>query len=163
MQKSVLVGILAGLVASQAGSAYGQTAFIGKKASVASTNASVNTVLPACPTTVTVLSVGVPSKYQSKKNMLLISTSAQESCTGAIVEGLVTVGSFNTEPAPNGFMYNECDDNAGFEMRARNWFLLPESAGGPVVPDGATVDYKMCAFPGGAAVGRVAMHVELQK
>lgn len=105
----------------------------------------------------------MPAKYKSKKDLLLISTSAQENCTGDSVYSTVKVGGFQAEPDPTGFFFTECTNSSAFEERAREWFLVPESGGGPVVLPGATVDWLLTSGAGTSVVAGAAMHVELQK
>ena len=142
--------------------AAGQVTLVGKKMSVAST-ASALAAVPAYPATLAIASVGVPSAYKSKKNILAISTSVQEICTGDTVGSLVQVGGFNAQPDPNASYWFECYNNSGYEMRARDWFLVPESAGGPVVPPAATIDLLLTSTNGTAQAAVAVIQAQLSK
>lgn len=157
--RHLFIWVAVSLVAT---AAYGQTSFVGKKMSVASSS-GVTVVVPAFPTTVTIASVGVPAKYKSKKNILAISTSVQEYCGSDTISSTLTVGGFNAEPDPSANSYFECVNNGGFEMRAREWFLVPESAGGPIVPPGATIDLLLASISGTSQAAVAAIQAELSK
>jgi len=92
-----------------------------------------------------VASVSLPAHYNSKKDFLIIRTTVSETCPAASIASTVTVGGFSTT---NGMAFTDCaSSNGGFDVFTRTWQLVPESAGGPAVPAGATVELRL--FSGG--------------
>ncbi len=137
---------------------------VGKNTSVAANDLSV-TALPAFPATLTVNSVPVPSKYKSKKLFLLIDTDVQTNCSGAglATGSVVAVGGILAFPDPTAIFYFECSNNGGFTKIPGHWFMIPETAGGAIVPAGATIDHMMTSTGAGENVGIATLMAEATK
>ena len=108
-------------------------------------------------------SAPLPEKYSSKKNFLTITTMVQEECTGDVGGSTLKIGGVSLHPDPSTLNYADCWDSNGYEMVTRTWMLVPESLGGPAIPDGSTIDLSLYSQTGGVSVGLIAIHAVASK
>jgi hypothetical protein len=108
-------------------------------------------------------SAPLPTKYKSKKNFLLVTVSAQATCSGDFIAGSVVVDGQALLPSPGAYIMCSSDDQPVF--RVAQWVLAPESLGGPAITPGSTVSVTFNS--GGSAstitVGGVTIRVDMQQ
>ncbi|MFN2375102.1 MAG: hypothetical protein ABR538_01105 [Candidatus Binatia bacterium] len=132
----VLFAVTAATITAFAGSA---SAEIGKQVSVATGNSGV---IPAYPTMVDALTVGVPATYKSKARFLKVTVSYLASCSGGDFMGsLVHVG--GVPLADQGIPFETLDEDAVGQVVSKVYYLVPENQGGPVVPPDSMVTLKL--------------------
>ena len=133
-------------------------AYQGREVSVFFFGGSVS--LPVCSTgTFTAASVPIPLKYNSKKNYLTITTQIESYCPGAQVYASVSIAGNDVPPR---VYVKQCDGSFSASTTGL-WYALPESEGGPAVPDGSTVDVRLCQNASGGTFESVQVKVEVQK
>jgi hypothetical protein len=114
-------------------------------------------------TDVTLATVPLPSKYRSKKHALMVTASLQEACTTGHLESVAQIGDVFLQPDPTGEGGYECSFNGGFEFRTRQWFLPPESAGGPAIPPGSNLVLTARSNTAEGVVSIVTVRIEIAK
>jgi hypothetical protein len=149
--------VAAAVVTTFAGTA---SAEVGKKVSVATGSASP---IAPFPTMSDAATVAVPTSYKSKANFLKVTASYSAGCTGgdfmgskATVDGIDMIDS--------GLPYEALDEDAVSQIVTKQYYLVPENQGGPVITPGAMVVLKMTSqFGMGCGVSNVTMIVEALK
>jgi len=150
------------LLAAVAATTFAGTASaeVGKKVSVAVGGASPIAQYPAMSDAAT---VAVPASYKSKANFLKVTASYSAGCGGSDFMGsMVEVG--GVQMVDPGLPYEALDEDAGSQIVTKQYYLVPENQGGPVVPPDATVILKMTSQLGtGCSVSNLTMIVEAMK
>jgi hypothetical protein len=163
-KRTLIVAIAVAAISEAASVSAADVTVVGRRISVASVFATP--ALPMAPATVVVAQVAVPNGYRSKSHFLDISTSAQESCgvSGDGIGSLIVIGAAAAEPDVGGGNTLTEAANLGLFTPGREWFLVPESAGGPAIPPGAIVQLRMQqGGSGSCGVGATVLKVRVAR
>jgi len=155
---TVLMVSLVGILVASGAAAGAVTSGVGRNVSVYFDD--LGGVAQPVSSGAVVASVPLPTKYNSRRNFLIIKTTVSETCPAASIASTVTVGGFSTT---NGMTLTDCEaSNGGLVVFTRTWQLLPESAGGPRIPPGSVVELRLFSGgnPANAKRGFVNVQVE---
>jgi hypothetical protein len=136
------------------------SAEVGKKMSVTTGNAGL---IAASPVFTDGATVAVPSSYKSKSNFLKVTTSYQASCgAGDSAKSKVDVG--GVEMVDSSVPYESYDEDAGYQIVTKSYYLLPESQGGSAIAPDSMVTLKLTSTLGiGCSMNYATMVVEVAK
>jgi hypothetical protein len=150
------------IAAALAASALAGTASaeVGKKISATIVYSGLVTSSPAFSDAT---SVALPASYKSKSNVLKVTTSYQAYCSaGDSLRSKVTVGV--TDMLDSGLPVDTFDEDAGYQIVTKTYYLVPENMGGPAIPPDAMVTLKLTSQLGtGCSAGSGTMVVEALK
>jgi hypothetical protein len=143
------------------------TAFAGTASAEVGKQISVTTVYsgiaPAAPAFTDAVTLAVPTSYKSRSNILRVTTSYQASCVGGDkLRSKVTVGGIDMVDA--GLPVDTHDEDAGYQIVTKTYYLASESMGGPIVAPASSVVLQLTSQLGtGCYVGSGTMFVEAVK
>lgn len=152
-----LVVATAVAVAALAGTA---AAEVGKKISVTSVFSGL---VVASPAFTDGGNVAVPASYKSKTNVLKVTTSYQANCGGGdSLRSKVTVGGVDMLDA--GLPVDTFDEDAGYQIVTKTYYLVPENMGGPAIAPESLVTLNLTSQLGtGCVASSGTMIVEALK
>jgi hypothetical protein len=153
-RKLRFLALIAGTFAAESARAY-------QAKSVSGLYVSGSVPMPVCSggTLAVIASVPLPTKYNSKKDYLTITTNVESYCPGDQLFAAIRIAGNVIHPTSYA---KQCDGSFGASTTSL-WWVFPESQGGPVIPDDATVDLGICDNAGGATLQAAQVRVEVQK